>query len=101
MLVCISCGKEISAGAKFCNSCGSKQKKPSASCNSCGMVLEENENFCSGCGTPTSDASQTQASLKPKIEPKPQEKKVTKKEKQKIVTEPKLDQNPPTPPLQS
>ena len=98
MLNCISCGKEVSAEAKFCNSCGTEQKKPAASCNSCGKEMEDNEKFCSGCGTPRAGTPKKQAPLKSKTEAKPKEKKVLKKEKKAIVSEPKLDQKPPTPP---
>ncbi len=45
--VCISCGKPLSAGAKFCPECGASQNPV---CGSCGSKLTAGAKFCPECG---------------------------------------------------
>ncbi|TXT58685.1 MAG: hypothetical protein BAJALOKI2v1_320035 [Promethearchaeota archaeon] len=61
--VCISCGKEISATAKFCTHCGKAQvgrkvgesgiKTPpkSKNCTFCGNKIKTDDKYCKWCGT--------------------------------------------------
>lgn len=60
--VCVSCGKELEAGSKFCKFCGAKQEQeapkpePAAAadtviCISCGKEIAANMKFCKFCGT--------------------------------------------------
>lgn len=60
--VCVSCGKELATGSKFCKFCGAKQEQeapkpePAASadtvvCISCGKEIAANMKFCKFCGT--------------------------------------------------
>lgn len=69
---CVSCGKELESGAKFCKYCGAKQEQPpkitpapeapaapaasapageSKVCVCCGKELAANMKFCKYCGT--------------------------------------------------
>ena len=45
---CVSCGKAIPAGARFCPECGAPQ---SAVCKGCGAKLSAGAKFCPECGT--------------------------------------------------
>lgn len=49
--VCSSCGKPLTAGAKFCVSCGKPVLQNALSvCPNCGRPCGESGNFCVGCG---------------------------------------------------
>lgn len=65
---CVSCGRELESGAKFCKYCGAKQEQPqkaaepapapasapaadSKVCVCCGKELAANMKFCKYCGT--------------------------------------------------
>lgn len=65
MSFCISCGKEISSGARFCGLCGTEQLVNIKSCKKCDRKLEENEKFCPDCGTSTAHPPEKQAASKP------------------------------------
>lgn len=47
-VACISCGKPIVAGAKFCPECGAPQNAPV--CSGCGAKLNPGAKFCPECG---------------------------------------------------
>ena len=46
---CVSCGKPMTAGAKFCPECGTQQPSV-AFCPECGAKVAPNAKFCSACG---------------------------------------------------
>ena len=45
---CVSCGKPIAKGSKFCSECGASQSAPS--CRECGKPLAPGAKFCPECG---------------------------------------------------
>lgn len=47
---CPSCGKQNTAGVKFCSECGGKMEIPKVPCLKCGANLREGAKFCSECG---------------------------------------------------
>lgn len=47
---CPSCGKQNTAGVKFCSDCGGKMEIPKVPCLKCGANLREGAKFCSECG---------------------------------------------------
>jgi membrane protease subunit (stomatin/prohibitin family) len=51
---CVKCGTEMREGAKFCSECGSSQEK--AKCPNCQAELVPGAKFCAGCGTKTDAA---------------------------------------------
>ena len=48
--VCLACGSENAAGARFCATCGSPLM---TACATCGSPLPEDARFCPSCGSPT------------------------------------------------
>lgn len=54
-LVCTSCGKELSQGARFCTECGGKAAHVTMTCAQCDEELEPTDRFCGSCGTPTAE----------------------------------------------
>jgi len=48
---CPSCGKQNSAGVKFCADCGGKMEVSKVPCVKCGAELREGAKFCSECGS--------------------------------------------------
>jgi membrane protease subunit (stomatin/prohibitin family) len=48
---CPSCGKQNTAGVKFCADCGSKMEISKVPCVKCGAELREGAKFCSECGS--------------------------------------------------
>ena len=48
-VACVSCGKSIAQGAKFCPECGAQQPTVSF-CPECGAKVASNAKFCSVCG---------------------------------------------------
>ena len=61
MVICKSCGSEVSDGAKFCRNCGSEiiveQETEEISetkfCANCGFEMPKSTKFCPECGTST------------------------------------------------
>ncbi len=50
-VACVSCGKAIAQGSKFCPDCGASQVAPvAATCGACGAALEPGAKFCNACG---------------------------------------------------
>ena len=56
-MVCMSCGTEINAGARFCPKCAFDTQGKAAPavaqskfCHECGAGLEPDAKFCSSCG---------------------------------------------------
>ncbi len=47
---CVSCGKELPAGAKFCSGCGTPVAPPEKFCINCGTKLSAEAMFCHSCG---------------------------------------------------
>jgi membrane protease subunit (stomatin/prohibitin family) len=47
---CVKCEKELSADAKFCPYCGTSQQQ--AVCSNCGTTIAPGGKFCPECGTP-------------------------------------------------
>ena len=52
---CVKCSAELREGAKFCSECGSTQEK--AKCSNCQAELGPGAKFCPECGTKTEDAA--------------------------------------------
>jgi membrane protease subunit (stomatin/prohibitin family) len=48
---CPNCGKQNTAGAKFCADCGGKMEVAQVPCVKCGAKLREGAKFCSECGS--------------------------------------------------
>ena len=48
---CPACGKQNTAGAKFCADCGGKMEVAQVPCVKCGAKLREGAKFCSECGS--------------------------------------------------
>jgi membrane protease subunit (stomatin/prohibitin family) len=55
---CISCGKEIPIGCKFCPECGAKQ---TSVCPKCGKPLPPGVKFCPECGQPIAGGNNNEA----------------------------------------
>ncbi len=49
MTACVSCGAQITKGAKFCPECGAKQNA-AAYCSACGAEIAPGTKFCPECG---------------------------------------------------
>jgi len=47
---CVSCGKQIPQGSKFCSHCGAAQVKQEKTCAKCGAKLAADAKFCPECG---------------------------------------------------
>ncbi|MEJ7848106.1 MAG: SPFH domain-containing protein [Pyrinomonadaceae bacterium] len=52
---CVKCSAELREGAKFCSECGSTQEK--AKCSNCQAELAPGAKFCPECGTKTEEAA--------------------------------------------
>ena len=50
---CVSCGKMIPQGSKFCPHCGAAQTPQDKTCANCGAKLTPDAKFCPECGTKT------------------------------------------------
>lgn len=50
MSVCLHCGAELGADARFCDNCGAPAPPPARFCGECGGELEPDSTFCSLCG---------------------------------------------------
>jgi Double zinc ribbon len=50
MSVCLHCGAELGADARFCDNCGAPAAPPARFCGECGGELEPGSTFCSLCG---------------------------------------------------
>ena len=48
---CPSCGKQNTAGVKFCSDCGGNMEIAKVPCVKCGAELREGAKFCSECGS--------------------------------------------------
>ncbi len=48
---CPACGKQNTAGIKFCSDCGGKMEVSKVPCVKCGAELREGAKFCSECGS--------------------------------------------------
>jgi membrane protease subunit (stomatin/prohibitin family) len=48
---CPTCGKQNTAGVKFCADCGGKMEIAKVPCVKCGAELREGAKFCSECGS--------------------------------------------------
>lgn len=51
-LICLHCGGELEAGARFCAQCGVE----SVACTSCGRQILPGDPSCPHCGTPADPA---------------------------------------------
>jgi predicted amidophosphoribosyltransferase len=76
--VCLSCGKAVPLGAKFCRACGAAvaQGAPSAReeallCQGCGAPLKAGAKFCKQCGRTTSTVAAVDSSASPATEAAP------------------------------
>ena len=52
---CVKCSAELREGAKFCSECGSTQEKEK--CSNCQAELAPHAKFCPECGTKTEEAA--------------------------------------------
>lgn len=56
---CVKCGAKLREGAKFCSECGSTQEKQKCSNAECGAELTPGTKFCAECGTKTPEVTET------------------------------------------
>ncbi|MBN1777452.1 MAG: SPFH domain-containing protein [Clostridiales bacterium] len=47
---CVSCGKRIAKGSKFCPHCGAAQSPQEKTCTKCGAKMDADAKFCPECG---------------------------------------------------
>ena len=49
-VACVSCGKQIPQGSKFCSHCGAAQTPQEKHCTNCGAKIYASAKFCPECG---------------------------------------------------
>src|SRR5438093_7295974 len=52
--MCLTCGSDNAAGARFCATCGSPLAAP---CSVCGSAIPDGARFCPACGSPVESAA--------------------------------------------
>src|SRR5215207_1962211 len=66
-LICLHCGGELEAGARFCAQCGVE----SVACTSCGRLILPGDPSCPHCGTPADPAIPSDGLPSPDDPPSP------------------------------